>query len=305
MSRAPAIIERDLPVRGLRIHWAECGSGDPAFLLLHGLGSSITKWLDVMPLLARAGRVVALDMPGFGRSDAPRGASYSPAWLAGGVRAFMDDVGLGRPVVVGSSLGGTVALYLAAAWPERARGLVLAAPALPRPPGARTDPRVALKFGAMLTPGIGEAIFSAYVRGRSAERRADESLALNCARPDRVAPSTRERLVEDEARLRARPELRRARTAAQRRLLLLMTSRRGDLGRLVRGVRVPTLFLWGSEDRFVPVRTGRHWAPQCPGAELVVLEAAGHNPQIELPEVFANAVLAFGRKVARDAVARA
>lgn len=82
------ISEHGTIVRGTKIHWLEAGSGDEPFLLIHGFGSSIAKfkWLDALPLLGAERRAIALDLPGFGASDAPTGP-YSPAWLAGVVRA--------------------------------------------------------------------------------------------------------------------------------------------------------------------------------------------------------------------------
>lgn len=293
------VTERDVAIGDVRLHWAEAGVGEPTFLLVHGLGSSVVKWLDSMPLLARAGRVVALDMPGFGQSDAPPGP-YSPEWLAGGVRAFMDAVEIDRAIVIGNSLGGTVALWLSAAWPKRVRAQVLVAPALPSAPGQRNDFKVLSRFLALLTPGVGEAVYWAYMNRLSPEQRMMESLQVNCADASCVSEQTRRRLIEEEISRARRPDIGRARLSAQRKLAVALSARRATLERLVREVNLPTLFVWGDKDRMLPPAVGEHWVTHAPGAELVVLPGVGHNPQIEVPAVFANAVLAFVRKLQRE-----
>src|SRR3989442_1632787 len=130
------IAEHETSISGTRIHWLESGSADPPFLLIHGWGSSTAKWLDVLPVLGEQHRAIALDMPGFGQSDAPPGP-YTASWLAGGILAFLDEIGVDQAIWVGNSLGGLVAIYGAAARPERVSGLVAVSPALPsdaRPP---------------------------------------------------------------------------------------------------------------------------------------------------------------------------
>lgn len=290
------VVERDTIVRGVRLHWAECGAGEPVVLMVHGLGASLAKWLDAMPHLAAGSRAVALDLPGFGRSDVPR-ARFTPAFLAGGVRAFMDEVGIERAVLVGNSLGGLVSMWAAAAWPARVRGLALVAPALPAPPGGRHDPRVLARFTAPLVPGVGEALYRAWLARRTPEQIVAESLSYNVADPARVSAATLARLEEEAADRRRRPELGRAMLSAQRSLAWLLAAGREQVARVAERLAVPTLLVWGSEDRMVPPAVGEHWVGRIPGAELVVMEGAGHNPQIEHPEHFARIVLAFAARL--------
>jgi len=100
--------------RGVRLHYIEGGSGDPPVVLVHGLGSTVTKWRDTLPLIASRRRTLALDLPGFGRSEAPPGR-FTFGFLAGGARAFLDALGIDRCVLVGNSLGGVASMWLAAA----------------------------------------------------------------------------------------------------------------------------------------------------------------------------------------------
>lgn len=117
-------LERDVTLRGLRFAYREyAGDGRP-IVLLHGVASNAKIWLLVAPLLAPRFRVFALDQRGHGRSDKPD-TGYGFPTVAGDLLAFVDALGLERPVVVGHSWGGNVALEFAARHPGRAAGLVL------------------------------------------------------------------------------------------------------------------------------------------------------------------------------------
>ena len=111
-------------LNGLRFHDREyAGPGRP-IVLLHGLASNSRWWLLGGPLLARRFRVLALDQRGHGESDKPDDG-YDFATVTGDLAAFVDALELERPVVVGHSWGGEMALEYAATYPERAAGAVL------------------------------------------------------------------------------------------------------------------------------------------------------------------------------------
>lgn len=287
------IVERETLVAGIPIRWAEAGEGDaPPFLLLHGLGSDHAKWLDAMPHLAAHRRAIALDLPGFGRSGAPD-ASYAPSWVAGGVRAFCDAIGVERAIVVGNSFGGLVATYFAAAWPERCEAAVLVAPVLPND-GPQPSAKIALGFLATALPGVGSVLTRSYWR-RPPERIVAESLARNTVDPARVSPETRARLLADAQRKAASPPLLRAAYRSTRQTMWAVTGRRETTWATLRSVRVPTLLLWGAEDRVLPAHIGHRAVERLPGSHLIVIDDCGHNPQMEKPEEFARAVGAFVR----------
>jgi len=277
---------------GVRLHYAEDGAGSPPILLIHGLGSAGVKFYDAIPSLAQHRRTIALDLPGFGRSDAPRG-SYAPGWAAGAVRAFMDELGIERAIVAGNSYGGLVATYLAATWPERVEALMLAAPVLPNdgPPSSG-----ALLFVAGALPLIGPRAQARYWR-RDPKVVVAESLLRNCADPARVSFRVRELLEQDVARKAASPSHRRAASLAQRAVVWAVTGRREITWRVFGSIRVPTVLLWGDADRVLPVGVGHVAITRLPGAHLIVMDDCGHNPQMEKPEEFAGALLAFSRSL--------
>jgi pimeloyl-ACP methyl ester carboxylesterase len=115
-------------LNGLRFHYIEHTVGDPGdappIVLLHGLASNARWWVLVGPMLARGRRVVALDQRGHGESDAPD-AGYDFASVVGDLAAFVDELGVELPLVVGHSWGGNVALEYAATHPDAISGAVL------------------------------------------------------------------------------------------------------------------------------------------------------------------------------------
>jgi len=289
------ITAHDTTVFGSRVHWLEAGSGgDPPFLLIHGFGSSTAKWLDALPLLGADRRAIALDLPGSGQSDAPAG-SYSPAWLAGAVRAFCDEIGVDRAIWIGNSLGGLVAIHGAAAWPERVAGLIGVDAALPSD-GGRPSARVVASFVAPAVPILGEIIYRQYVR-RPPETLVRESLERNFADPSRISEPTLRALVEDARSRVGRRNHARAVVWTNRQMMWALSARREATWSVLRRVKAPTLFIWGASDRLIPVEAGRRAVELLPGSDLIAIDDCGHNPQMECPEEFAASAIAFARRL--------
>jgi pimeloyl-ACP methyl ester carboxylesterase len=118
---------------GVALALEEAGAGDPALVLLHGIACDHTHFGPQIDHFARRHRVVAADLRGHGSSDAPEGV-YSTELLADDVAWLIDRLSLGRPVVVGHSLGGVVALALAARHPDLPEAIVaLDSPLIPPP----------------------------------------------------------------------------------------------------------------------------------------------------------------------------
>jgi pimeloyl-ACP methyl ester carboxylesterase len=247
---------------GLRVRYVRRGRG-PSLILLHGLGASIFTWADVIPVLARDHDVVAVDLPGFGGSDIP--ADLSSSVYPGTVLGLMDRLGISRATLVGNSLGGAVAIVLAARHPERVRRLVLIDSA-----GYNFEP----SRRPLILRLIGTAPVSAALDALPIRRRVVRTALRQVFHdPARVTP---ERVEEYLAPL-ARPGT----TEALRSLLAPQSS--FGLPGLVREVRVPTLIVWGRNDRWIPVADADRFAAAIPGARKVVLEECGHVPQEERP----------------------
>jgi pimeloyl-ACP methyl ester carboxylesterase len=245
-------------------------------VLLHGLASSIFTWRGVLPALARDHDVVAVDLPGFGGSEAPEG--LTPELLPRAVLGLMDRLGLGRAHLAGNSLGGAVAVMIAARHPERVGRLVLLDAA-----GYNFAP-ADRPFFVRLAGGPGAGALG----GRPLVRRLLVELALRQVFHD-DAKVTSETVDEYEAPL-ARPGA----LGALRSLVRGTAS--PEIARfpeLIATIRAPTLIVWGREDAWVPLRDAGRFAAAIPGSRTVVLEGCGHMPQEERPEEVARLLSEF------------
>jgi len=122
--------EQTVAVDGLLLHYLDVGQGPPV-LLLHGMGGSLANFPRTIELLSQGRRVVALDLAGFGLSDRPRQADLTPQGQARLVWGVMQALGIERADVIGHSLGGAIALHLAARYPQAVGKLVLVSSAVP------------------------------------------------------------------------------------------------------------------------------------------------------------------------------
>ena len=264
--------ERDTLVDGVRWRSREAeGTGSPTVVFLHGLMTSSASWGKILSTAADGRPAVAVDLPGFGDSDRPWPYDYTVGGQSAHLLRFLDVRGIDRAILIGNSLGGAVALLTAAAQPDRIRALVLVDAASP-------VSSMPISIRALRTPVVGEIEMELYVRPLL-----ELSLRYRLfADPKNVT----EEIVEREWRPVTIPGTRRAALAAIR------SSARGYEHALER-IHIPTLIVWGLEDRLLPVADGHRLAAAIPGARLVVLPGAGHIPQEETPVEFSRVVAEF------------
>jgi pimeloyl-ACP methyl ester carboxylesterase len=116
---------------GHRVHYTQDGKGRDTVLLIHGWTCDSTFWEKQIPSFSERHRVIAVDLPGHGRSDKPA-IEYTPELFARAVSAVLEDAGADRAVLIGHSMGGVVARAVLARHPDRVRALVLVdSPMLP------------------------------------------------------------------------------------------------------------------------------------------------------------------------------
>jgi len=119
---------RFIEINDLNIHYVQAGRG-PDLVLLHGIGASVFSWRFLLPLLERHFRVTAIDLPGFGRSSKPGDRDYGLDSQVSAVNDTLKGLGIGHAILVGSSMGGVIALWLAKCYPENFEKVIALAPA--------------------------------------------------------------------------------------------------------------------------------------------------------------------------------
>jgi pimeloyl-ACP methyl ester carboxylesterase len=269
LAGAP-VSERRLQLAGVSTAVLEGGSGPPV-VLLHGQGGWAGVWLPVIAELVRAHQVVAPDLPGLGASRVdgdPPGAATALAWLG----ELVDQTCAVPPVVVGASLGGSLAARFAAGHGDRLAGLVLVGVG-GLAGKVRIPPRILL---ALVRHGV-----------RPSERSAMRMLRQVSVDVDRV----RRRMGERWAPFRAyslglsrTPSVQRANRQLLRELGLRQIPPE-DLAR----IDLPVTLIWGRQDRVMPLAAAQEASARY-GWPLDVIDDAGHLLGADQPEAFLRAL---------------
>ncbi len=245
----------EIAVDGRPAAFLEAGRGRP-LVLVHGAGGRGEIWTPQLDGLSVVAHVVAVDLPGHGRTagPAPRTVSAYADWLV----AFLDAAGLERVLLAGHSMGGAVAQTVALAQPERLDGLVLVGT------GARL--RVLQRLLELLqeTPSQGRSLIHGLSYG-------PETSSARVEAADRALAETPPLVTLGD----------------------YVACDRFDMTPELGAIRAPTLVVVGRNDRLTPVKYARFLADAIPGARLVEIDAAGHFPQLEQPAAVNRALREF------------
>ncbi|MFH7319079.1 alpha/beta fold hydrolase [Desulfurivibrio sp. D14AmB] len=262
----------DEPIFGGQAFLLEAGRGNsPTLLLVHGLGDQASStWAGLIEELAVDYHVLAVDLPGFGRSD-KLNRLYSPKEYAAYLRWLVDRFSTEPVVLVGHSLGGGVALRFAADYPRQVQRLVLIDVA-----------------GILHRKIITRDMLDPNLRGRLPQlptrplERIDEWVGnLITSLPQ--LPMDVEQILASET-LRARV------LAGDPGRIAGLALVQEDFSRTLRTVQAPTFIIWGGEDQVTPLRTGLLLEVLLPQASLLVIPGAGHVPMVQQPKLFRAAL---------------
>ena len=277
-----AVVEqREIRLHGHRVAYrtgAHPEADQPVLLFVHGLAGCSATWRAVLPALAERATVIAPDLPGHGRSDKPR-QDYSLGAQAAMLRDLCGALGVERATVVGHSLGGGVAMQLAYQHPELCERLVLVAS------GGLGD-EVSWLLRLLALPGAEYLLpvaFPGFVRD------AGNGISRGLARLGFRAPR-----LEQEWRAYtslADPESRQSFVRTLRAVIEPRGQAVSAADKLYLASELPTLIVWGAQDRIIPVEHARTAHEMVPGSRLVVLDHAGHFPHAEEPARFVEVVL--------------
>ena len=277
---APAhpAIGRSIVAGGIRTNYHDLGAGPP-MVLLHGSGAGVTGWENwhgLMPELARSFRVLVPDIVGFGFTERPPGTQYGIKLWVRHLLDFLDALGVQRPILVGNSFGGALALALSLRNPHRVERMVL-----------------------MGTPAGTFAQKAAMARSWYYE----PSLA-NMAELLKTFPHDPAIVTDEMVRLRHEVTLLAGGMEAYRKLFPEPAP--GGEVRQVKGIpeqdlqaiATPILALHGRHDQRVPLECGIRIAQNCQHADLHVFADCGHWVQLERRAQFLAQTLDFVRDLA-------
>lgn len=294
----PSFESRTLTVDEVNIHYFKGGSGPP-LVLVHGLGSSaaVEFYFNLEALAARH-QVLAIDLPGFGRSDKPA-VDYTIDLFAKAVRDLVRAEQVDHIALMGVSMGGRVALGVALDSPELVDRLILV-DAL-----GVGAPRPVIAYRLLLTRGLGELTLTGTAR---ALRRMNPSTIRRfwtwyMQRPGKVDTILSDERIASHGALMSTPEYRAAYLSALRSIAGSRTLRDGILvSDRLKELPMPTLLIWGRHDHIFPAVNAEEAVKVLPHGRMEIFEESGHTPQMEEPERFNRLVLDFLREpgVGRD-----
>ena len=262
------IARRFVELDGRRVSYLTAGdsAAAPSILLIHGSGVSAGAWVNQLRGSLTAFRVAAIDLPGHGKSDPIPRASVEE--YAETVAEFLEALGSGPVLVVGHSLGGAIAIALAAQRPHAVTGLVLLA-------SCAKLPWVDSSWGRLL-PYVPGPLWKTFF--------------ISTAQKLLFA-----RGVPGHAVSLGMQELRSCR--AETILKDLQAAKAMDLTQQATGLDVPTLILCGSQDRLTPPALSADLKGLIPGSRLTLVEGAGHMLLLEVPTRVNEEVLNFAKSL--------
>jgi pimeloyl-ACP methyl ester carboxylesterase len=271
------------------VHYLEWeGPAERTFVLVHGLGGSHLSWSLVGAGLAQHGRVLAVDLAGFGRTPRQGRSSRLSANQVLLAR-FVDAVVGGPAIVVGNSMGGAIAMLQAAYEPASVDGVVLSASVFPWARGGVPHPLVMTGFALYRAPGVGEWAVKQRFARLTAEKMVRFSFRMITADQTSVPEEVIRAHIELLDELQADDDTGPAFLEAARSLLSL--GRRGELARrVIESVKCPVLVIHGHQDRLVPVTFAQAEIEHHPNWMIRLLPGVGHVPMLEAPDRWLRAV---------------
>ena len=254
-------------VDGLRIRYADTGTGPgPVIVFTSPWPESLLAFRRVWPALTGAGRLVAVDLPGFGHSQG-RPDVLTPSAMGEFLYQFIGALGLGRPHLVAPDVGTGAALFLAARHPEAVSSMVVGG-------GGAAVPLDVTGALADIIAAPGTEVFEGQ------DIRATIGATVESAAPRDLEPDVWEDYVSAYEN---------GRFAESTRFVRAYPDELPVLRDLLPAIRVPVHVFAADRDPLVPVSNGRYLAERIPGSELTILKA-GHFAWEEIPDQFAALV---------------
>jgi 2-hydroxy-6-oxonona-2,4-dienedioate hydrolase len=262
---AKTVEEKFIKIDEHKIRYLESGNSKNTLVLLHGLGASSERWLNVIPYFSKNYRVIAPDLIGFGLSDKPH-LDYTPEFFIDFLEKFFTQSGIFHPNLIGSSLGGQIAANYTSSHTDEIKKLVLTSPA-----GSMTQS----------TPALDAYVMAALYPN---ELTAKNAFELMEASGEEVSQEIITGFIE-------RMKLPNAKLAFMSTVLGLKNSEliTTKLG----SITIPTLIIWGANDPVIPIIHANDFVSSIPDCKFFKMDGCGHTPYVQDPDIFASKVLEF------------
>jgi pimeloyl-ACP methyl ester carboxylesterase len=294
-------------VRGTQVHVVRGGrtpadgGADVPHLFVHGLGGGASNWFEVMGALGEDREVITMDLPGFGRTVPPRHSAARVRANARFIPTFMDELGIGRAILHGNSMGGLITALLAGIDPDRIDRAVMAAPALPT---AKSDLThlpgpVLRRFAPFVVPGVGSTLLRAIWSRTDTHKLLDEAISMTVSSRDLLSPAMLTLMTENiQFGKRHAWRVESLAYAVESVVAALLGGR--ELNEGVHAMPDETLVIWGDADALIGRPVIEHLYQQRPGWDYSVLPGVGHVPMLEAADRYVSVVQAWleGRPVA-------
>jgi len=264
--------EKNVTIQGVNLVYLDQGTGTPV-LLIHGFCGNAYNWSEVFEPLSKDFRVIVPDLPGYGKSGCP-GKDQKPTmiWYADFLAEFLDQIGVGKAIVVGNSMGGSIAAWLAVRHPEKVEKLVLEDSA-----GLKGSLLDLMKNVAQLT----------------ASPMLIPLLHL-------VFPVNEKALANVPESERRRVELAEMRYASDQRLCSSRAMKQSavSLGAdytepVLNQIQAPCLIIWGSDDDLLDPETAEQFHQKIPGSQIQIIAGGVHTPMQWKPDEFVRVLKKF------------
>jgi pimeloyl-ACP methyl ester carboxylesterase len=274
-----------IDLNGVTLHYKKVGNGEPTLILLHGFGSNLFTWQKVLHPLSTIATVVVYDWIGFGLTTRPLPGTWAgdnPYSTSGQVKALiglMDALGIAKAILIGNSAGALIASETYFRHPERVTGLILVDPALK---GQSYSPVIRWLMCTPQMDRIGPLL------SRQILSRGDDFIRTAWHDPSSINKDIMNAYHKPLQMYGWDMGLWEFTKADKVNVL----AKAGQF-------KLPVMIITGSDDRIIPTKNSIELYRWIPGAELTVIELAGHVPQEEQPEEFINAVTSFVGKITR------
>jgi pimeloyl-ACP methyl ester carboxylesterase len=257
--------EKFVEVRRFNIRYLEDGNSDRTILMLHGLGGYAERWNNLFPFLSKKYHIIAPDLIGYGQSDKPS-VDYTPEFFTKFVFDFMNAVGIEKTFMVGTSLGGQIVVECAAGQNDIIEKIILISPA-----------------GIMRksTPTLDAYTMAALYPNKDSVKNAYQMMV---GPGKQVSETSIERFVNNMSRPNAK-------MAFLSTLLGLKNA--PDIHDKLGKIKIPTLLVWGKEDKLIPFEYAEQFASSISNCEFVPMDGCGHSPYVEDPEELGKIMTKF------------